>query len=196
MAVFSFASTKYITGGSGGLLVCDDDMLGARIQDLLDFESFEKKGEWKYGWRGALPGRMPDLNASLAKIQLNRIEEFARRRREIARCYNSRLCDVPGLKLPIVTPENSAYRYIARTKSRSEGVSEQLRGFGVDARTSVNPWLDRVPSILGRVEGGPWPVAESLRDHLLSLPIHPSMTEEHVDLVIESLRRTMARFKT
>jgi len=191
LAVFSFASTKYVTGGSGGVLVCDDDRLATRVQDLLDVDSFNKSGEWKNGWSGALPGRMADLNASLALAQLDRMGEIAFRRREIAGRYNERLQDVPGLKLPTLTPEHSVYRYIVRTETPSKGISARLRYLGIDAPTSVNPFLDRIPSTMGRVEGGPWPVADSWREHLLSLPIHPSMSDGQVELVADSLRVAM-----
>jgi dTDP-4-amino-4,6-dideoxygalactose transaminase len=189
LAIFSFASTKYFTGGSGGMVVCDDDVLAARIQDLLEFDSFEKGGQWGNGWLGALPGRMADLNASIAKVQLDRMAEFFKRRREIAEIYNAQLPDVPGLKLMKLTSEHSFYRYIVRTDRTSESIRESLSRDGIDARTSVNPWLDRIPSSQGRVEGGPWPDAAAWRGHLLSLPIHPSMSDEDAILVAESLRR-------
>lgn len=189
LAIFSFASTKYVTGGSGGVVVCDDDVLAKRIQDLLDYDSFEKNGKWENGWHGALPGRMPDLNASLASVQWDRMPEFFNRRREIAELYKERLSAVAGLKLPNITPGHSFYRYIVRTERPSEEIREGLRNDGIDARTSVNPWLDRWPSKLGQVEGGPWPTAEIWRQNLLSLPIHPSLSDEDVIQVADSLRR-------
>lgn len=191
-AVFSFASTKYLTGGSGGMLTCDDDMLAARVQDLLNFDSFDKIGRWENGWHGALPGRMADINASLANVQLNRMAEFCRRRREIAGIYNSRLRALAGLKLAELTPDHSFYRYIVRTEVLSEGICRSLCDVGIDARTSVNPWLDHIPSSTGNDGGGPWPIADKWRGHLLSLPIHPSMSNEDAILVAQSLRKAIA----
>ena len=171
------------------MLAFDDDLLAAQVQDLLNFDQFEKTGQWKNGWHGALPGRMSNLNASLARVQLDRMEEFCRRRRKIAELYNARLRKVPHLKLMDLTPEHSVYRYIVRTELPSEEISRSLRQAGIDARTSVNPWLDRVPSTMGQVEGGPWPVAEVWRHHLLSLPIYPSMSDEEAILIAESLQK-------
>ena len=189
LAIFSFASTKYVTGGSGGIVACDDDTLATRIQDMLDYDSFEKNGKWENGWHGAIPGRIPDLNASLAIVQWDRMEELFNRRREIAGLYKERLSRVAGLKLPNITPGHSFYRYIVRTERPSEELREGLRNDGIDARTSVNPWLDRWPSSLGQVEGGPWPAAEIWRRNLLSLPIHPSMSDEDAIQVVDSLRK-------
>ena len=190
-AIFSFASTKYLTGGSGGMLVCDDDLLAARVQDLLDFDSFEKSGRWENGWYGALPGRMADINAVLAKVQLNRMSEFCRRRREIAEIYNLLLRDVSGLKPVELTPDHSFYRYIVRTEGLSEEICRELYSAGINARESVNPWLNHIPSSTETISGGPWPIAEEWRGHLLSLPIHPSMSNEEAMLVAESLRKVM-----
>ena len=188
IAIFSFASTKYLTGGSGGMLVCDDDLLAARVRDLLEFDSFDKSGCWKNGWHGALPGRMADLNASLAGVQIRRMPEFFRRRREIAEIYNSLLHETSDLRVPAFTPDHSFYRYIVRTKTPSEGICRELSSIGIDARTSVNPWLDKIPSSMGNVNGGPWPTADKCRGRLLSLPIHPSVTNEDATLIAESLR--------
>lgn len=190
-AIFSFSSTKYVTAGSGGVLACNDDGLAARVEDLLNFDSFEKRGDWKNGWHGAVPGRMSDLNASLANVQFDRMSEFSCRRREIAKSYDAQLRDVPGITLMEPIPEHSYYRYIIRTDKPSIETRELLRGFGIDARTSVNPWLDRVPSMFGPVLGGPWPSAEAWRNNLLSLPIHPSMSDEDAAYVAKSLRRVL-----
>jgi perosamine synthetase len=190
-AVFSFASTKYLTGGSGGMLTCDDDKLAARVRDLLNFDSLDKNGCWENGWHGALPGRMADINASLAGIQLERMAEFRRRRREIAEIYDSLLRDLVDLKLTELTPDHSFYRYIVQTEVPSEGICQTLRDMGIDARTSVNPWLDHISSPMGNACGGPWPIADKWRGHLLSLPIHPSMSNEDATLVARSLRNAI-----
>jgi perosamine synthetase len=190
-AVFSFASTKYLTGGSGGVLICDDDMLAARVEDLLNFDSFDKRGCWKNGWHGALPGKMADINASLANVQLNRMEEFWRRRREIAETYNSILHGLEGLKVTELTHDHSFYRYIVRTDEPSEGICQKLHNLGIDARTSVNPWLDNALSSTSNAGNGPWPFADKWRGHLLSLPIHPSMSDEEAKLIAQSLRKAM-----
>ena len=191
LAVFSFSSTKYVTGGTGGAIACDDDTLAARVEDLLNFDSFEKRGNWKHGWHGALPGRMADLNASVAKVQLDRMPEFTRHRRRIAEIYETQLRGLHDLRLMELTPEKSFYRYIIRTEKPSDGLCRRLHEFGIDARTSVNPWLDELPGFLGSVQGGPWPSADTWRRNLLSLPIHPSMTAEDALLIAESLRRAV-----
>jgi perosamine synthetase len=192
LSIFSFASTKYITGGSGGVVACDSDILADRVEDLLNFDIFEKHGQWNNGWHGALPGRMADLNASLAKVQLERMIEFSNRRRAIAEIYDARLRGSPGLKLMELRPEHTFYRYIIHTQKPSEELRAKLFSDGIDARSSVNPWLDRIPAMCGKLRGGPWPVAEKWRGNLLSLPIYPSLSDDDAESVAESLLRADA----
>ena len=77
------------------------------------------------GWHGALPGKMADINACLARVQFDRMVDFSCRRRRIAEIYNARLRNVPGLKLMELRPEHSFYRYVVRTEKPSEEMSQE-----------------------------------------------------------------------
>jgi dTDP-4-amino-4,6-dideoxygalactose transaminase len=187
IAIFSFGSTKYLTGGTGGILLTDDDSIAYRVQDLLEFDRFDKRGEWRHGFPGAWPGRMADLNASVALVQWNRLPTFHARRHEIARVYERGLRDVSGLCLPRIRPGHGLYRYIIGTSKPALAFAQELRSSGIDARTSVNPFLDGAAPDL---PGGPWPVAEKWRDHLLSLPVYPNLSRSQARYIVEKMIET------
>lgn len=190
-AVFSFASTKYLTGGAGGMIVTRAPSLAARLRDLLDTDGQSTGGQWRNGQPLAFPGRLPDINASMALAQLTRLESFIEKRRAIASLYFDHLVDCRGLHLPIADPAHLYYRYIVRTVAPSETICMAMHQRGIDSRTSINPWLnDSVPTGAG-YRGGPWPQAARLRDHLLSLPIYPEMTNEDVRYVAYTLREAV-----
>ena len=132
----------------------------------------------------ALPGRLGDLNAAVALVQLDRLDEFAARRREIAAQYDSALAKLPHWKAASSCADHSYYRYIVRTNSPSTPLAASLRELGVDARPSVNPLARCHPRFTGApFVPGAFPSADRWRDHLLSLPIYPGLTDEDAQRV-------------
>lgn len=187
-ALFSFGSTKYLTGGSGGMLLTNDSGLAARVSDLLEFDCFEKRGDWRHGVPPALPGRLSDLNAAVALVQWRRLGEFTARRKLIAESYDKGLAKIASLKVPRLSDGHGFYRYIIYTQCEAASLAKELREHGVDARHSVNAWLHHSAQPDQAMLGGPWPVAERWREHLLSLPIHPLMKTEDAQRVVDLLR--------
>ena len=187
LAIFSFASTKYLAAGAGGALLTDDLVLASRIAELLEIDSMASKTAWRNGFPGTQPGRLSDVHASLGLAQLDRLAEFAVKRKAIARRYNKAFSNLLGLRVPMGIPEHSFYRYILKTAGPAEKLVASLQEGGIDARSSVNPWLNSCSPEMCRVAGGPWPIAEGWRDHLLSLPIHPSLDKKSVEFIIKSL---------
>ncbi len=173
-SIFSFGSTKYLTGGSGGLLATDDDGLAACVEAALSDGS----------------GRLADLNAAAVLVQLEALDTFAAARQRIAAVYDAALAGHESLTVPPADDAHGRFRYIVRTADPSAPIAETLSRQGIDARTSVNPWLDTLSPAL---PGGPYPVADSWRAHLLSLPIHPSMREDDARRVARRLLEAVAR---
>lgn len=180
LAIFSLSSTKYITGGTGGMVVTDDDRLATRIADLLDSDRVQTV-KHETGYVPSLAGHMVDLNAAVALVQLGRLDEFCAKRRAIAAIYQTELN--PAFTLPPSDPRHSYYRYIVWVAHQSAELSAALLKQGIDARPSVNPWLDQYKNILG----GPWPAADHWRDHLLSLPIYPGLSTTDARSVIRAI---------
>lgn len=188
LATFSLGSTKYLTGGAGGAVVTNDDRLAARILDMLEFDRAEKRGGWSSMAAAPLPGRLSDVNAAMALVQMERLEEFAARRREIANAYRAGLRGRNGLQLPPEGAGHSYYRFMVRCDAGSAVPGDAMRERGIDVRTAVNPWLDQYATAAGiAVDGGPWPVAAQWRNHLLSLPIYPRLADGDLRYTIDSL---------
>lgn len=179
LSVFSFGATKYITGGTGGLVVTDDPCVAERVAAMVDENP--ERATWRHRPRFHQAGRMADLNAAVARVQVGRMEELRSRRQAIASRYLTALADFAPAPFH---PDHSYYRAIVRVEGRAAEVAAELRRGGVDARASVNPWLDEH---LGErrldFEG-----AEHWRRSLLSLPIHPRLGEQEVERVVRAAR--------
>ena len=194
-AIFSLNSTKYITGGTGGILVTDESFLADKVSDLLECDRLNQKGSWVHQDFSPLPGKLADLNAALALSQLEKLSEFSSRRRAIAEQYNSGLDCLSDLRLPQLSPGHSFYRYIIRTEFPAIHLVKALQASGVDARTSVNPWLHLRENSYNRIPNASFPVADSWREHLLSLPIHPSMSDRDVEYVRQTAISLLKKVK-
>jgi len=186
IAVFSLASTKYITAGGGGVLLTDDADIAARVDDLLSVDR-RPGATWKKHTATPLPGRLPDLNAALALVQLSRLPDFTKKRRDIAQIYMSRLGGLGLTQHGSDTAEHTYFRFLIRTAVSSGLIAAFLQERGIDARTSINPWLDEHFAGHERISAGPFPAADYWRNNLLSLPIHPLMSLDDAEVVVEAL---------
>jgi perosamine synthetase len=185
LAIFSFNSTKYLTGGGGGAVVADDDLLIKRMTELLDMDNRPKEPLWVHERPAKWPGWLGDLNASVALKQWERMKEFLERRREIASRYRERLVSLADEVVPLPDCEGgSCYRFCLKTKGPAERWAAALRKVHIDARSQVNPWLDKYLNTKQT-----FPMANLIRGNLLSLPIHLSMTMEDADRVVAAMEK-------
>jgi perosamine synthetase len=98
ISTFSFYPNKHITTGEGGMVLTDDAKLAERCRSLRNL-CFQKKRfvHEELGWNF----RMSNIQAALGVAQLERLDQFVARKREIGRRYDALLKNVPGLQLPL-----------------------------------------------------------------------------------------------
>ena len=185
---FSFYANKIITTGEGGMLTTDDGTLAARCRMLRDHAMPPQKRYWheEVGFNY----RMTNLQAAVGVAQLERIDEFIRRKRRIAELYDAQLGDVPGVQLPAqrqgCTNVYWMYSILVRppyARSRDELIAA-LRSRGIDSRPFFHP-LDTLPHYRGNSVR---PVAEDLSRCGINLPSFPSLTDEQVAYVAATIR--------
>lgn len=110
---FSLQSSKILTTGEGGVLLCKTPELAARAASIVDCGRAHDP-ERKVYTMGA-NYRMTELQAALGNVGLDRFEEQARQREEMADYMDSLLADVPGVRVLKRDPRltrRSFYRYI------------------------------------------------------------------------------------
>lgn len=203
-AAFSFYATKTMTtGGEGGMLVTDDDDVAdrARLMRLHGISAdawnrYRAGGKWAY--EVMEPGykyNLTDLAAAIGLVQLERLDELAAARSAIAGAYDRAFGAAPGLERP---PRRDGdmhawHLYVVRlnldalTIDRGE-VIERLGRAGIGASVHFIP-LHLHPHYQ-RTYGykpGDFPVAESIFERSISLPIWPGMTDAQVDSVAATL---------
>jgi len=136
--------------------------------------------------------RMTDVQAAVGSVQLGRLDGFNARRAENARYLGERLSAIPGLTLPRVmegaTHVYHLYPVLIREEAFGMGkedfVYEMHRRHGIKVGTHYTPiHLSQAFRSRG-FRPGQFPVAESVADRLVTLPINPRQTREALDHLV------------
>jgi dTDP-4-amino-4,6-dideoxygalactose transaminase len=190
MTCYSFFPSKIITvAGEGGMITCGDEELHILLQALKDHGRYPDDPDGKY--RSTIAGfnmRLPELLAAIGNVQLSHMEEWIERRRAIASRYDRELQGVGDLVLPVEKEwaRHVYYLYVVRVKaSDRKPFMDHLRSAGIATGIHYPIPVHRMPYI-GRSSN--LPVTERIVDEIVSLPMHPLMTEEEQSAVITSVK--------
>ncbi len=209
LAAFSFYATKNLTTVEGGCLTGASDLIDqARIighhgMNRDAWKRFDKSGSWYY--EVVLPGfkyNMTDVQAAIGLHQLDRLEGFQRRRREVVAAYEKGFRDLTALQLPVERPEveSSWHLYVIRlnldllTIDRNTFI-EELKARNIGTSVHYLP-VHMHPFYRDKYGYRPedCPVAADAFSRMLTLPLHPGLSEEDVADVIQAVRDTITTF--
>lgn len=209
-ASFSFYATKNLTTGEGGMLTGSPDVVDrARILSLHGmsrdaWRRYGQGGSWRY--EVVSPGfkyNMCDIQASLGLAQLRKLSQFQRRRREVVASYNDAFRPVPALVLPCERPEveHAWHLYVLRLRlealriGRDQFIDElTARNIGTSVHfipVYMHPYYQQRYGF----ERRQFPVASASYDCMMSLPLHPLLTEGDVGDVIEAVLDVVRLFR-
>lgn len=192
---FSFDGIKNITSGEGGCVVTTDKKVAQYVKDarlLGVHRDTEKRYQGQRSWEFDVTGQgyryhMSNLFAALGRVQLKRFEkEFKPRRIELVRRYRSAFNNVPGLRLIECDPGPIVPHIFPIIVL--DGKRDVLRQFLTD--NGVECGIHYKPNHLLNFYGdkkGMLPITEMLYEQLLTLPLHPGLTDEDADYVIEKV---------
>jgi len=193
---FSFYPTKVMTTGEGGMITTNDVKVAEKARVLRDQgkENFNSNIiiELGYNWR------LPEINAAIGIVQLEKLPEIIEKRNRIARYYGEELDKISGIK-PLEIPSNTVsnyYKYIVildHKISRDE-FKRKLSEKDVKCGGEVYwPPLHLQPiyqKLLG-LKKGDFPVAEEVCERMVCLPMFAQMTLEDAGYVIEKINETL-----
>lgn len=202
-ASFSFYATKNICTGEGGMLTTNRDDIAAKARTISlhgmskgAWNRYGKGGAWRYDIE--YPGfkyNMFDIQAALAKTQLDKLDLMQQRRKEIVKAYNEAFGCVKGVKIPVVREytTHSWHLYVLRldieylTIDRDKFI--ELMG-EANIGTSVHFIPVHLMSYYKDNYGfkaGDLPATEKYFESVVSLPLYPKMTDGDVQDVIEAV---------
>jgi dTDP-4-amino-4,6-dideoxygalactose transaminase len=163
----------------------------------------EPHGEWYYeqidlGYNY----RITDIQCALICSQLDKIDIFSARRREIVNRYNEAFSQIPELFVQQEIPESDTTRhlYILRIKPEllnidRKGFFEAMEAENICCNVHYQPvyWLPYYEKL--GYKKGICPNAEKLYNEIMSLPLYYSLTDKDVDDVIEAVKKIINYYR-
>ncbi len=109
IGALSFNGNKTITTGGGGMMLFNDEELGAYAKYITTQAKIPHRWEFRHDHIG-YNYRMPNINAALGCAQLEHIEEFVASKRETAKAYEEFFKNIPDIEF-FIEPENCRSNY-------------------------------------------------------------------------------------
>jgi dTDP-3-amino-3,4,6-trideoxy-alpha-D-glucose transaminase len=185
-AAFSFYPSKNLGAyGDGGAVATADADVASRARELRQYGWRRRDRSEAEGWNS----RLDELQAAILRAKLPFLEAENARRREIADRYDAAFAELPVRRLSSRDGSLPArHLYPIRTAERDR-LRERLAACGVETGVHYPEPIHTQPAyaFLGR---GPadFPVAEEASRTVLSLPIHPALSDAQVEAVVSAVR--------
>jgi UDP-4-amino-4-deoxy-L-arabinose-oxoglutarate aminotransferase len=202
-ACFSFYATKNLTSGEGGAISMRDAAMKSVVRQLGSHGMSKNAADryagkyqhWdmeRLGWKYNLS----DIQASLLVPQLPKLAARLKRREEICKRYEAAFAETPGVEFPIVPEGATSGRHLFtiwvdpdRRDEILAGIQRRRIGVAVNYRAVHLTKFYRERFGFSR---GDFPIAESIGDRTITIPLWPQMTDAQVDEVIGAVREAVA----
>ncbi|AQL44811.1 aminotransferase DegT (plasmid) [Halorientalis sp. IM1011] len=179
---FSFYPTKNMTTGEGGMITTDREDIADAAERFIDHgrgtDTYEHV-ELGHNFR------MTNLEAAIGRVQLQRLPEFNRQRRENARLLTERLA---GSDVETPTEPDGRrhvyHQYTVRCDDR-EGLASALESRGIGTGIYYPTPIHQLDAYDGFAANAPR--AEQASNEVLSLPVHPNVDEDDIDEIATEL---------
>lgn len=187
---FSFYPTKNVTSGEGGMVTTNNPSVADAVRL---FRSHGMRRRYYHEAFG-LNYRMTDLLAAIGLAQLKHLRAWNVARNRHARALTCGLYDT-GLTLPTVRPGYSHvfHQYTVRVRNDRDGFRERLKGAGIGSEVYYPVPVHQQQVYAEEWREGMFPEAERAARDVLSLPVHPSLTDTEIDRVIVGVGNTLRR---
>ncbi len=192
IGAFSFYATKNIITGEGGIMTTSKEEYSDAAR-MFRHHGQSEKTRYEYHDLG-YNYRMMDLQAAIALAQLERLEDFSNKRRANAAKFDEAFKGIDGLVTPPVMQDvvHVYHQYTIRITeqcsiARDDFVAKMREnGVGVGVYYPKPLHLHKFYREMGYKEGD-FPVAERVSKECVSLPVHPGLSEEEVQTVIDNV---------
>jgi perosamine synthetase len=185
---FSFYPSKNMTVcGDGGMIVTNDAdvaKLAAKLRDC------GRKSQYEHDVVG-YTSRLNTVNAAIGRVQLRRLDEWNRKRVDVAAVYDKLLSDMDEVITPargnsLVTPVY--HLYVVKAKKRDDlRLYLQRSGVQSGVHYPLPIPLQPVYKEMFKFNSGDYPVSERVSGECLSLPIFPTLSVEDVEYVCDKI---------
>ncbi|MCK4873151.1 MAG: DegT/DnrJ/EryC1/StrS family aminotransferase [Phycisphaerales bacterium] len=196
-STYSFYATKNMTCGEGGMITTNNADLADRLRAVRSHGETTKYRHDLLGYNY----RMNDMTAAIGLVQLGKLPGRTERRQSIAARYDAGLADLPGVQLPQATPgaEHVYHLYTLQLDPAlftcdRDAFIEALRAEGIGCAVHYPGAASRQP-LFAHVTTDQPPISDGLGSRVVSIPVHPSLTDEQVEDVIAAVRKVAHAYR-
>lgn len=196
ISIFSFYPNKLVTTGEGGMLLIDDKNLSDRCKSLrnLCFIPERRFIHKELGWNM----RMTNLQAAVGLAQLERFDEFIKRKRKMGDVYTRLLKGTEGIQLPVASTSYAqniywVYGLVLSGDLFADEVMKRLAKRGIGSRPFFWPMHEQpVFRKMGLFKNERYPVAERLGRRGFYIPSGLGISESQMEKVAKILKETLS----
>lgn len=213
MTCFSFHPVKTVTSGEGGAILTNnkdyyDKLVLAHTHGITHDESMmcdaPHEGSWYYEQISlGYNYRITDIQAALLVSQLNKLDKFVTRRKEIVNRYNEAFVNLEGIIIQKEIPESDTCRHLYIIRLDLEKLTCTRRQF-FDAMSAENIqcqihyvpvyWFPDYQNL--GYKKGLCPKAESVYSSIMSIPLYPAMSDKDVEDVIRGVEKVINYYRS
>ena len=190
MATFSFYPTKNMTTGEGGMIVTSSKDMADLANILINHGQTEKYLHTMLGYNY----RLTNVHAAIGLEQLKRLPEFTSNRQRNAKILSENI-KAKGITVPYIAPEaNHVYhQYVIKIEDdcplNRDELMKYLADNGIGSAVHYPIPLHKQPYFAEENKDVVLPVAEDCAKRVLSLPVHPAVTEEECRYIADVLNK-------
>ncbi len=178
---FSFYPTKNLGAlGDGGAVITNDAAIADRVRLLRNGGQMPRHNHIESG----INSRLDELQAAILRARLPRLRAITERRREIGRAYRRLLPSTIGI--PLERDTGHVYHLFPVRSLRRDALQEHLRAAGIETLIHYPLPLSEQKAF-ARFSPPRCPVADAATAEVLSLPLHPGLSDDEVGRVVEAV---------
>ena len=176
-SIFSFYATKMLCTGEGGMILTNNKNLITKIKDLREYDK-KKNYEICFNYK------ITDLQAVIGRIQLKKINEIIKRRKEIARKYDLEFAGL-SIELPVRFSDRDHvfFRYVIKAKGNAEYYIDKFKKSRIVAELPVFKPIHKYLKLKN------YPESEKAWKISISIPIYPSLRNSQISKIIKTVKR-------
>jgi dTDP-4-amino-4,6-dideoxygalactose transaminase len=181
---FSFYPTKNMTTGEGGMITTNDEEVARKARMIRAHGSQQRYLHEMMGYNL----RMTDIAAAIGLVQLSKIDAYNAARRKNASMLSEGLKDIPEITVPTIRDacEHMFHQYTIRVDNRDELVTKlNQQGIGTGVYYPIP--IHKQPLYVELSYKDYLPECEKAAKEAISLPVHPGVSEEDINKIIEAV---------
>ena len=191
MGCFSMYASKVLTSGEGGAITTDSDEFAEKLRMIRNHGMVSGYDTRIIGFNM----RLPEISAAIAKTQMKKIQSMLDKRASNARKLGQLLSNKIKDKNIVLPHENQRTKYnwylytVALNDSRDK-VKKFLNDSGIGATIYYDPPVHQTP-FYSKFYNGELEITEWASKSVLSLPVHPSITEKDLDFMANKVEEAI-----